>query len=327
MHLLPWLFACREPEPKDHRPKPETTDKETINLPTGTTGETATDTGTPIVDPCTNLIDGPFSYQSTNAVMTEEDFDFDAVGYLLTQNNTSLAGFDRTGQSHIIAPAIGSDAAGIRSLVTGDIMIAQPDTGALRRVTYSTGATITVLGGLNFPNGLEAGVDGYIYSSEFTANGRIRMVEPYSGAALVITQLDYPNNMALSPDETTLYIVASNFYGGGGGQIWAIDRDENGEWQPETRLIHDHPTSLGGITTDICGNIYFAEYSQGKVYRLRIDDFSTLERIADLPPGSYSSMRFTSGIGDWGRTELFVTSRYALYVIDVGIDGRHVLAD
>src|SRR5262245_56761433 len=115
-----WLAAC-EREPVDRRRRDDPTET-TPTTPTGTTGESAIDTGDPPIDPCLSIPAGPFSFQSTNAVTTEEDFDFDIGGYLITQSNTSLAAIDRQGQSHIIAPAIGVDAAGIRSLVTGDIV-------------------------------------------------------------------------------------------------------------------------------------------------------------------------------------------------------------
>lgn len=322
MSSLLLLLACHtEPTRRHHRQDP-VEDSATPQV-TGTTGETATDTGPPPVDPCLEIPSGPFPYLTTTAVTTEEDFDFDIGGYLITQSNTSLAAIDRQGQSHIIAPTIGVDAAGIRSLVTGDIVIAQPDTGALVRVNYNSGAGVPFFSGLSFPNGIEAATDGYIYSSEYVPNGKIRMIDPYTGDALVIAELQSPNNMALSPDERTLYVVVTP---SGGSKVVALDRDDAGVWSSEPRLIHDHENMLGGITTDSCGNIYIAEYSQGRVYRLRINDLSTLEPIADLPSGNYSSARFTSGIDPWGRTELFVTSRWALYVIDVGVAGRHVLA-
>ena len=65
----------------------------------------------------------------------------------------------------------------LTQLPNGDVVVAQPDTGALRKVTYDTGATTTVLGGIVFPNGLEVGVDGYVYSTEYTRNGLVRQIE------------------------------------------------------------------------------------------------------------------------------------------------------
>jgi DNA-binding beta-propeller fold protein YncE len=322
--FAPWLLACQEPTvspPPVPAPAPVTN---TDTTP-GTTAETGQETGEPEVDPdCLSLPTGPFNFQSTSAVQTEEDFDFDAAGYLLTQHFSDLAGISRQGQAHVIASSIGADAAGIRSLVTGDIVVAQPDTGSLRRVDYLTGTTTTILAGLSFPNGIEASRDGMIYSSEYTSGGRIRVVDPYNGDALVIAQLERPNNMALTPDEQTLYVVTTV---GNGSKVVALDRGEDEEWGSTPRLIYEHPTQLGGITTDKCGNIYIVEFTAGKVYRLRTDDQSTPEPIVDLTSGSFSSLRFSAGKTDWSPTELFVTNRSQLFYLDVGIAGRHVLSD
>ena len=40
----------------------------------------------------------------------------------------------------------------------------------------------------------------------------------------------------------------------------------------------------------------------------------------------YCAARFGPGIGDWSRTTLYVSNRFAMYAIDVGLEGRHVLA-
>jgi hypothetical protein len=319
-----WLMACRTPVPPpspEPKVQPEPESGETAETAeTAETGETGT---VEVLDDCAALVPGPFDFISTDSVQTEEDFDFDAQGYLLTQNGTALAGITRQGEVHVVSPSIGPDAAGIRSLVTGDIVVAQPDTGVLRRVDPLTGSSVVVLSGLSFPNGLEASRDGMIYSSEYTADGRIRMVDPYSGEATVLAQMQYPNNMALSPDERTLYVVA----GLTTGRVAAFDRDENDVWSSTPRLVYEHPQTLGGITTDKCGNIYIVEYSAGKVYRLPASDPSSPERIADLTSGSFSSLRFSAAKDDWSPTELFVTNRFSLFAIDVQIAGRHVLSD
>jgi hypothetical protein len=321
-----WLLACRVPEPRPS-PAPSPPDL-TGTSTTGTTGETGATGETGLVeleqDDCASLVSGPFDFLSTDRVRTEEDFDFDAQGYLITQHLADLAGFTRQGEAHVVAAGIGPDAAGIRSLVTGDIVVAQPDTGFLNRVDPLAGTVTPILGGLSSPNGLEAGLDGMIYSSEHISGGRVRMVDPYTGEAELLAELEYPNNMALSPDERTLYVVAGSY--GGPSRVVALDRDDNGEWGDSPRMVYEHDQWLGGITTDKCGHVYIVEYSAGKVYRLRVEDPATPERIADLTSGSFSSLRFTPGTGDWAPSELFVTNRMALFSIDVQIAGRHVLA-
>ncbi|MEQ1508649.1 MAG: hypothetical protein ABMB14_40855, partial [Myxococcota bacterium] len=326
-----------DPGPTDVAGSPDGTDAG----PTDTGPATSTHTGAPTLgdddddgttapESCGSLPAGPFEGFTTSVVHTEEDFDFDKLGYLLTQDNTSLAAFERTGASHLVSPNIGSDAAGIRSLPNGDVVVAQPDTGALRKVTYDTGATTTVLGGIVFPNGLEVGVDGYVYSTEYTRNGLVRQIDVESGDITVIAELDYPNNLALSPDEQVLYLVVSEGpLGGAGSDVVALDRGADGAWGPDARPVGSSPDQLGGITTDTCGNVYVVAIGTGQLVRIEVAT-GAMTTIAQLPSGGlvsqYSSLRFGAGIGAWGRTELFVTNRVSLTVFDVGVEGRHVLA-
>ncbi|MEQ1500897.1 MAG: SMP-30/gluconolactonase/LRE family protein [Myxococcota bacterium] len=333
MTLLAIAWACTPPDTTDHTdglPPDGDADTDTdtdTDVDTSGTGDTAPTDTAPYVDPdCVGLPPaGPFPYVESTQIHTEEDFDFDQAGFLITQANQDLAGVTRNGQQHIVAPSIGVDAAGLRSLSTGDIMVAQPDTGSLRLVNYATGGSIVILGGLSFPNGLEATADGKVFSSEYATNGRIRLLDPYADTADVIAQMDNPNNMALSPDGNTLYIISSQHVFYGNSKIVALDKDSGGDWDPTPRLVHEHGSLLGGIATDKCGNVYTVEYSGGKVFRIRVDDL-VVDPIADLPFGSsYSSLRFPPGIGEWNRTELFVTNRYQMYVLDIGLEGHHVL--
>ena len=281
--LLMALVGCTPP--------PETTTGRTETDPeteTETTGDTAPpDSGTvPTPDlACAALPPpGPFAFASTR-IETQEDFDFDATGLLLTQQYSALLGVSWTGQSQIVASDIGPDATGIRTLSTGDVMVAQPSTGALHLVDAATGGSIAFLGGLDFPNGLEATRDGRVFSSETSPTGRIRLIDPYDDEIVIVIvgQVDSPNNMALSPDEQVLYVLLMNPSG--------------------------YNLSLSG-----------------EVFRIRAAD-QEMEFVARLPDGgSWSSLRFSPGFGDWSRQQLYATNRSRLFRIEVGIDGRHVLA-
>lgn len=267
---------------------------------------------------------GPFVWEEVD-LQTEEDFDFDREGFLVTQNGSNLLGLKRDGTAAVVATNIGFDASGIRSLVTGDIVVAQPDTGSLRFVSYGTGGSVTVLADLNRPNGVESSVDGSVYSSEHVPAGEIRQLDPATGEVSVLATVAWPNNLALSPDEQTLYIVSSDGLVGG-STVLALDRDASGAWGPDVRVFREWNWLLGGITTDVCGNVYVVEYAGGLVVRLD-PDTAAGEVLAELPEGgAYSSLRFAPGIGEFRRTELFVTDRYELFVADLGIEGRHVLA-
>ncbi|MEZ4236127.1 MAG: hypothetical protein R3F59_08190 [Myxococcota bacterium] len=331
---LALLAACTPPTTTTSGGHTPDTDVAVTDTPTGDTsakgtGDTGGDTTTTtIAAVCLEPPPaGPLPFVRSSALRTEEDFDFDRDGFLDSQGGVGgqdLVGMTRQGQSHVVAPNIGVDAAGIRSLPSGDLVVAQPDTNALRLVTYGSGGSRLILDVTN-PNGLETTSDDLVFSSEYRQGGRVRLVDPYTGQASIIATMDWPNNMALSPDETVLYVAASPSAWGGTGVIARIEKDAEGGWgDPEPFFSHD--TAIGGITTDICGNVYAVEFTGGVVFRLPADG-SAPEVLADLGrSGTYSSMRFGHGLDGWERTELFVTNRSDMFVMDVGIPGRHVLA-
>jgi hypothetical protein len=326
--LALWI-GCSAPAP-DQAPSPAPTGPATeppTDVTVTETGDSGapTDTGTDVE--CDDPPLGPFPFVASPSLRTEEDFDFDIDGWLVSQDGRSLVARDRLGETRVLSPDIGIDAAGIRSLVTGDIVVAQPFTNSLDLVDHATGATTRILGGVYWANGVEATADGRVMSSELGMDGRIRLVDPYTGQAQVIASMGWPNNLALTPDERTLYVAASTASWGGDGVIAALYRDDQDAWS-EPEVLYVHPETIGGITTDRCGHLYAVAYTRGTVFRIRAGDTEP-ELIADLGIAGtegYSSLRFGHGIGAWGRTELFATNRREIFVMDVGIEGRHVLA-
>lgn len=324
------LVACSEPEPVVQAP-PAAPEPEPIDEIPDSPTTSFFDSGTiaPTGPDCDALPEGPFGWVATSRVHTEEDFDFDRAGYLVMQSSSNLLGVTRDGVQRVLATNIGYDIAGVRSLPTDDYVVAQQDTAALRRVNHANGNTVTVLGGLEFPNGIDVDTTGMVYVSEYVENGRIRQVDPYSGDATVILDARYPNGLALSPDEATLYVVLSSEQFTGQGRVVAIDRDPtSGVWSPDLRIVFEASDLLDAITVDTCGNVYVIGYRTGKVWRIRMPEGNP-ELIVDLPNSGwegYCAARFGAGYGGWDRTTLYVSDRTELYGIELGIEGRHVLA-
>lgn len=314
-----WMWACQEPEPS------------ALPEPTFVTdSEPGEDTGNPgpqlEEDDCQELLSISISYESTQAIQTDEDFDFDARGYLLSADIGILVAYTPAGADHTIAD-IADDAEGMRVLPDGRFVVALADRGALGLLDLDNGASEVLLGGLASPNGLEVGLDGALYVGEYGPNGRILVVDPGTREAEVLADLDWPNNLALSPDERTLYVVAGP---SNDSQVLAFDRDSSGAWQPTPRVLWQSPALLGGLAVDKCGNVYVIDYFDGELYRLPATDPSTPESLVTLPTINptdvFSSLRFSPGFGGWSRTQLFVTNRTHLFSVDVEIEGRHVLA-
>lgn len=323
-------FACTSPRPPssdDDAPPVQISATADTASPSGSTGSTA-DTG-PVPDPidprCLEPlpVDG-FEVHTINRIQTEEDFDFDLDGHLVAQGGNNLLGYLRNGDRSTLSPNIGADAAGIRALPSGDFVVAQPDSGVVKLVDRVTGGTVNAATGLNGPNGLEVGLDGSVYVSEFQNNGGLKQFDLYGGPVRVLVANEAANSIALSPDELRLYVSTFSF-GQGGGHVVGLSRpDTDSDWGPPEQLMETRGL-VQGMTTDICGNLYLVDTRTSDLFRYNVDD-ATLDRLLSLDAVLVSSARFGPGIGGWNRNDLHVTDRSRIYVVDMGIDGRHVLA-
>lgn len=125
---------------------------------------------------------------------------------------------------------------------------------------------------LNSPNDLDLDPQGGIYFSdprfgkpdgrELDVEGVYYLPPNGSEAKQLLTNLEKPNGVAVSPDGKTLY-VADN----GAGQVMAYDIAQPGELA-NPRLFAD-PEGKGspdGMTTDSRGNVYAAWYGANAVY-------------------------------------------------------------
>jgi sugar lactone lactonase YvrE len=257
-------------------------------------------------------------------VLTEEDFDFDAEGRLVAQDLDALVGYTRDGALTVLSPAVEGDPAGIRVLPTGDVVVAHPALGTVSLVDGATGGVTMVLGGLQSPNGLEVGRDGAVYVSEFVRGGGVRQIDPYTGAFEILTRAGSINAIALSPDERVLYLSDWSYPTFG---VVAIDRRPDGSWDDAVRTVVTDLPAVQGLSTDVCGNLYAVDYSDGGVYRIdpATGAVELLVEVGTLPT-VFSSARFSPGIGDFRRTSLYVTDRTAVYEIDIALPGHHPLA-
>jgi len=173
----------------------------------------------------------PAPFDHTRGFATSEDFAFDAEGWVV---NVDYRGhLVRQSPNKTDVEVIRSDvgaAAGTRFLADGSIVLCNVERGTVER-TWMDGSWETVAAGLQYPNGLDVGLDGKIYVSEQTA-GRVRQVDPESGDyAIIATGLFQPNGITFSPDHDTMYVGSF-----GAGIVYAVDRDGADAWSPPREL-------------------------------------------------------------------------------------------
>jgi hypothetical protein len=283
-----------------------------------TSGSTAPGTGdtgpTESVPPpdCT-LSGGPYDVYVYD-IATEEDFDFDGLGNLIRQGAAGVISEQIDGSRRTIAQMRLLDPAGIRVLPTGDLVSAQPDTGAVQWIDFDTGGTTVLLGGLDNPNGLVVARDGTVFVSELSYTGRIHEISPDGTSQVIASGAMFPNNMALSNDEQTLYIAMYT-----DGVIAALDREPGG-WSPP-RVLYDVGLEIEAIAVDACDNVYTSPYNGSDLVRVSRDG-TVVESLGALPSGYIASMRFGSGVGGWQRDGLYVTNRNQVYGIHVAVPGQ-----
>jgi sugar lactone lactonase YvrE len=286
--------------------------------PTTPTSPTVTgDTAHEVVFDCSTVTDGPFTGETTTFV-TEEDFDFHPEGYLLSQSASNLLGLAYDGSTKVFATGLGGDVAGIRTLATGDIAVAQPDLGTVMMVSADGGSNGTVVAGMTSPNGLAAADNGTFFVAEFAMNGRVTQFDPYGvlDPVVVASGLTQPNGLALSPDGTRLYIA---LYTDG---IVTADQLPDGTWSAPAPFYAFPTGSYYTLATDVCGNVYTVNYSTGEVYRISPDGLTALLLVDLDSSGAFSSIRFGNGEGGFERDVLYVTRRSVMYAIVLGVPGR-----
>ncbi len=292
--------------------------KTVLDTATDTTDTATTDTG-PDINPanvCPDVIpELPRTYADTQFT-TEEDFDFDGGGYLLTQSGGSIAALDRSGDVQIIPVPGFQDPSGLRVDAAGDIVLAEPNTGDLRIVFRANGASAVLISGMANPNGIAADSLGYVVVTDFWNSGRVALVDPATRDIYEISQsLPSPNGVSFSQDGQRLYIVTSN-------GIMRAERLSDTEFtEPVAFAAFPDNGNFWTVTLDVCDRIYTVNYSTGKVWRAEPDGTGWVGVVDIDNWGSYSAIRFGGGEGGWDRDTLYVTSRSYLYSVPIGVNG------
>ncbi len=307
------LMGCgpaAEPSDKD------TTDRTTDDSDTDTD---IADTDTSVIvdtgpDPCLEPPPpGPRDVVTVN-IATEEDFDFDADGWLIYQGMGGIIAAKPGGLQEVVAPSIGGDPAGIQVLSNGNIVTLDRALGTLRRVVRATGVVRVIVSSLSAPNGIEIGENDRVYMTE-PGSGRISWYDPVTDSTGAVSgQASWPNNLVLSNDEQKLFVASLQ-------GIMEFGRTGDDTWNATpTRTIGE---ALGNILTveiDQCDDLYTV--SGNTMYRI-FGDGSGYEAIANIPMGGFpSSIRWGNGAGSFERDTLYVTMRSVIHGVDVGRNGK-----
>ncbi|REL37955.1 T9SS C-terminal target domain-containing protein [Rhodohalobacter sp. SW132] len=216
------------------------------------------------------------------------------------------------------------EANGITSDLFGNLVIAQHDARQVGRLESDL-ETITPLATeyngnrLHSPNDLVVKSDGAIFftdppwggnESEIDFHGVYRIPPDGGPIQLLVDDLDYPNGLAFSPDESKLYISETlNSY----IHVYDVVDDStlaNGSVFAIANQHGDNPQSgADGIKVDNDGNVW-AVGSDG------VAIFSPNGDLLDIIPVPESTTNLNWGGTD--RLKLFITNFSDLYKVDLG---------
>jgi sugar lactone lactonase YvrE len=247
--------------------------------------------------------------------------DFDNEGNLVGADNGNIFKSTFDGQSQIWVPGGGSFIAGLRFNSNGILVFADVNANALFRVDPPATKAF-VIGGLAYPNGMDADNDGNITVAEQSAS-QVRRVNPMTGESEILaTGLDNPNGVSYSPDFKTVYVGSF-----GGNIIYKINLGADNKPLGIGVLVQNAFVNgtLDGMGVDACGNVYVCEYIAAKVWRIPPVG-GTPQLVVDLSSktGWIPNMGWGSGIGGWDPLTLYVRdiSSGTMYAVPVGVPGK-----
>jgi streptogramin lyase len=274
--------------------------------------------GAPIVD-CANIPQGPFSYTVKLGQKAGEDMDFDDAGNVVGAESGNLFKSTFNGQSQIWVPGIGSTA-GIRFTSEGILVYADVGSNALFRIDPPATKAF-VVGGLAYPNGMDADDKGNMTVAEQSAS-QVRRVNPLTGDFQILAQgLNNPNGVSYSPDYKTIYVGSF-----GGGIIYRISLDAQDNPVSQDILAQNFSGgAFDGMGVDACGNVYVCEYIAAKVWRIPPNGQNP-HVIVDLSAetGWIPNMQWGSGVGGWDPLVLYVRdiSSGRMFEVPVGVPSK-----
>ena len=251
--------------------------------------------------------------------------------YFSDIGNRIMAYDPATGQTRVYREPSGR-ANGLDFDPQGRLVAAEgANTGGNRRVTVTEkDGKIRVLADrwqgkrFNSPNDLTIDLRGRVYFTDPRYVGNepreidtesVYRIDPDGTVTQIITDVQKPNGIILSPDFKTLYLADSNLRGH--HHLLAFPLKPDGTVGPK-RLLHDFGKDRGidGMCVDVQGNIYGAAGS-GKTGGVYIFDPTGKQLGFLATPESPTNCVF----GDKDRKSLYVTAGKSLYRIKLRIAG------
>lgn len=167
----------------------------------------------------------------------------------------------------------------------------------------------------NSPNDVIVRSDGTVYFTDPTYGLVGQQEIPFQGVYRVDLQgvvhlvddaYGQPNGVALSPDETVLYVTDSQ-----DGGLYSYDVAEDGSTGERSQLVDAAPSD--GMAVDDAGNVYLTTSAGVEVYDSEGTSWGTLT-LAEHPANA--------AFGGADRRTLFITARNGFYRVPLAVPGK-----
>lgn len=261
------------------------------------------------------FIEGPV-WLADQSVLVFSDLDFPATG--ADGSPSRMRRFTPPSTFDVFVESSNSN--GMALDIDGQLLAGSQDIRSLSRFDPETGErTLIDLRyedhRFNSPNDLVVRSDGTVYftdpsyqlaprMAEIDSTGVYRVGPDRAAVSLVTDALEEPNGIALSPDESTLYV------GSAANEVYAYPVADDGTTGAGT--VFAAPGGSDGMAVDCAGNLYVTADDLVHIYA----PDGEKRGAVTIPPGP-SNLAF----GGPNRTTLFITAQDSLYSIELAVPG------
>jgi gluconolactonase len=219
-----------------------------------------------------------------------------------------------------------ADSNGLAVDANGVLFSATAGKHAISKYDLGSKMATIVAEGFNSPNDIAIASDGTIYFSdpqqgEISAGGKPQVVNRLRAGETVPTaisnDLQQPNGVTLSPDESILYVVVNSS---------AIKKVTLADGLAGT--IEDFAMQLNtpdGMTKDCAGNLYVVEHQSQRVLVFSPSGGTPIATITlgtgGMTAGNHQGNPTNLAFGGADRKTLFITAAYSLWQIPLQIAG------
>ncbi|RMG99324.1 MAG: gluconolactonase [Deltaproteobacteria bacterium] len=286
-----------------------------------TAGTSGTATGGTTGDPvCAMLPEGPIDPEVVTMVFDgSEDIAFDGLGHIAGKQGNQLVLVDAAENVSPLTNMPGQTL-GLRYLPGGDLVVAHAQQGRLVRVEPS-GASTTLLMGLDGPNGVYADFDGNVWFTEIGGD-RVSVLRPDDTVEVVVEgpEAAAANGVVYDPDRGLVFY--DNYFT---GRVAKVTVDGGTFGTPEEVGTIDGRAD--GMVLDACGNLYVVDQGDGELYRFFLDANGDAvggpELLATFPQ-NVANAQFGRGDG-FDETTLYVAGMPGVvYAVPVGVTGQPI---